>query len=105
MGINLLRFQRSEVCLLCSFVFNCSAERAIPQKEQARRRNLLLNLNNNEFTNKIISKYESINTKDDLSISQKIQDFAQELSAVYEKFYPSFLQTLDQHGMYLALIK
>ena len=39
------------------------------------------------------------------ALAQKIQDFAQELSAVYEKFYSSFLQTLDQHGMYLVLIK
>ncbi len=31
--------------------------------------------NINEFTNKIISKYESINTKDDLSISQKNSGF------------------------------
>ena len=60
--------------------------------------------NISEFNDKIIAKYESINTSNDPSISQDVQKFAQKLSKMYEKFYPVFLVTDYQHGMYLALI-
>ena len=60
--------------------------------------------NISELTNKIVSKYESINTKSDPCISQKIQEFARKLSTDYEKIYPLFIETDYLHGMYLAFI-
>lgn len=62
-----------------------------------------------QFTDKITSKYQSINRpniNEDKAekIDKQIQDFAQKLCGMYQKFYPIFHKTHYQHGMYLALI-
>ena len=62
-----------------------------------------------QFTDKIISKYRSINRPNinedkAVRIDKQIQDSAQKLCEMYQKFYPIFIKTHYQHGMYLALI-
>ena len=61
-----------------------------------------------QFTDKIISKYQPINNNPNINkatkINTQIQDFAQNLCEMYQKFYPIFIKTHYQHGMYLALI-
>ena len=65
---------------------------------------LSLNLeseNFEELTEKIIDKYLPINN-DQCDI--EIREFATSLKGLYQKFYPQFLKTQYQHGMYLALV-
>ena len=61
-----------------------------------------------QFTEKIISKYQPINDNQNINkatkIDKQIQDFAKSLCEMYQKFYPLFLKTHYQHGMYLAFI-
>ena len=61
-----------------------------------------------QFTAKIISKYQSLNNTSNIRkaarIDKHIQDFAQKLCEMYQKFYPVVRKTHYQHGMYLALI-
>ena len=59
-----------------------------------------------QFTDKIICKYRSIkrpniNKNKAVRIDEKIQDFAQNLCEMYQRFYPIFIKTHYQHGMYL----
>ena len=64
--------------------------------------------NFDQFTDRIISKYQPVNKNPNINkatkINQQIQDFAQSMCEMYKKFYPVFLKTHYQHGMYLALI-
>ena len=61
-----------------------------------------------QFTEKIISKYQPLNNAANVRkaarIDENIQDFAQKLCGMYQKFYPVFRKTHYQHGMYLSLI-
>ncbi len=61
-----------------------------------------------QFTAKIISKYQPLintsNSKKATRINKHIQDFAQKLCEMYQKFYPVVRKTHYQHGMYLVLI-
>ena len=61
-----------------------------------------------QFTEKIISKYQPLNNTSDPSkadrIDKQIQEFAQKLCGMYQKFYPVVCKTHYQHGMYLSLI-
>ena len=61
-----------------------------------------------QFTDKIISKYQPLNNTANIQkaarIDKQIQDFAQGMCEMYQKFYPIFLRTHYQHGMYLSLI-
>ena len=62
-----------------------------------------------QFTEKIISKYRSINRPNinknkAKEYDKQIQDFAQSLCGMYQKLYPLFLTTHYQYGTYLALI-
>ncbi len=57
--------------------------------------------NYEELTEKIIDRYLPINN-DQWEI--EIREFATSLKDLYQKFYPQFLKTQYQHGMYLALV-
>ena len=61
-----------------------------------------------QFTAKIISKYQPLNNTSNIRkaarIDKHIQDFAQKLCEMYQKFYPVVRKTHYQHGMYLAFI-
>ena len=61
-----------------------------------------------QFTDRIISKYQPLNNTLDINkktrIDKQIQDFAQKLCEMYQKFYPVVRKTHYQHGMYLSLI-
>ena len=57
--------------------------------------------NFDELTDKIISRYKTINKPE---FNDEISEFAKNLRDMYEKFYPVFLKTQQQHGMYLALV-
>ena len=61
-----------------------------------------------QFTAKIISKYQPLNNTSNIRkaarIDKHIQDFAQKLCEMYRKFYPVVHKTHYQHGMYLAFI-
>ena len=54
-----------------------------------------------ELTDKVISKYQTLNKPE---FDKEISEFAENLRYMYERFYPVFLKTLWQHGMYLALV-
>ncbi|MCY3722183.1 MAG: hypothetical protein OXG97_08170 [Candidatus Poribacteria bacterium] len=54
-----------------------------------------------ELSDKVIDKYQSVSKA--VSIVE-IQEFATNFKEMYEKFYPAFLKTQYQHGMYLALV-
>ena len=65
---------------------------------------LILNAESQKFeelADKVIDKYQSLSKS--VSIAE-IQAFATNFKEVYEKFYPAFLKTQYQHGMYLALV-
>ena len=61
-----------------------------------------------QFTDKIISKYQPLNNTSDTNkadrINKQIREFAQKLCGMYQKFYPVVRKTHYQHGMYLSLI-
>ncbi|MDE0553220.1 MAG: hypothetical protein OXI24_03330 [Candidatus Poribacteria bacterium] len=54
-----------------------------------------------ELTDKIISKYQTLNKPE---FNDEISEFAENLKYMYERFYPVFLKTQHQHGIYLALV-
>lgn len=65
--------------------------------------------NYEQLTDNIISKYRSINRENineekAVRIDKQIQESAQKLCDMYQRFYPIFHKTFYQHGMYLALI-
>ena len=61
-----------------------------------------------QFTDRIISKYQPLNNTANIQkaarIDKQIQDFAQGMCEMYQKFYPVVRKTHYQHGMYLSLI-
>ena len=61
-----------------------------------------------QFTDRIISKYQPLNNTSDTNkadrINKQIREFAQKLCGMYQKFYPVVRKTHYQHGMYLSLI-
>ena len=61
-----------------------------------------------QFTGRIISKYQPLNNTSDPKkadrINKQIREFAQKLCEMYQKFLPVVRKTHYQHGMYLSLI-